>query len=394
MCGKTEQGVSVGVKEAIGRGIDRSAASAIELSRRIHAHPEVGFEEHRAAEWVGEALGAAGFAVTPGVAGLPTALLATVGDGPLVVGICAEYDALPDIGHACGHNIIAGAAVATASALAPLAGELGITVQVFGTPAEENGGGKILMLDAGLFAGTHLAMMVHPSNVDKVHAQVLAGGDLRVDFSGRNAHASAEPYEGINAGDAVTLTQVAIGLLRQQLRPGDQIHGIVTNGGEAPNIIPARASATYYLRAFDLEGLNLLEQRVGRCFEGAALATGCELAVTRTAPSYSEFRNNAVLADFYERNARHLGREFAPAGELPAVSGSTDMANVSLAIPAIHPEIAIDCGTATAHQPEFAAHCVGIGADRALIDGATAMARTLADVATDPRLRAQFIAGN
>lgn len=187
---------------------------------------------------------------------------------------------------------------------------------------------------------------------------------------------------------------MAIGLLRQQLRPGDQIHGIVTNGGEAPNIIPARAGATYYLRAFELEGLHILEQRVGRCFEGAALATGCELAVTRTAPSYSEFRNNTVLANFYESNARHLGREFVAVAEVPAASGSTDMANVSLAIPAIHPEIAIDCGSATAHQPEFAAHCVGNGADRGLIDGATAMACTIADVATDPTLRAQFIAGN
>jgi len=382
----------VDVKEAIRQGMERVGASAIDLSRRIHAHPELGFEEHRAAEWVGDALDRAGFTVTPGVADLPTALLATAGDGPLVVGICAEYDALPDIGHACGHNVIAGAAVAAASALAPLATELGITVQVFGTPAEENGGGKILMLDAGLFAGTHLAMMVHPSNVDRVHAHVLAGGDLRVDFTGKNAHASAEPYEGINAGDAITLTQVAIGLLRQQLRPGDQIHGIVTNGGEAPNIIPARASATYYLRALGLEGLHGLEQRVGRCFEGAALATGCELTITRTAPSYSEFRNNTVLADFYESNARRLGREFDAVAS--AASGSTDMANVSLAIPAIHPEIAIDCGGATAHQPEFAAHCVGNGADRALIDGATAMACTIADVATDPTLRAQFIAGN
>jgi amidohydrolase len=384
----------VDVKEAIRQGIDRVGLSAIDLSRRIHAHPELGFEEHQAAKWVGDALDEAGFTVTPGVADLPTALLATAGDGPLVVGICAEYDALPDIGHACGHNIIAGAAVAAASALAPLATDLGITVKVFGTPAEENGGGKVLMLDAGLFAGTHLAMMVHPSNVDRVHTHVLAGGDLRVEFSGKNAHASAEPYEGINAGDAVTLAQVAIGLLRQQLRPGDQIHGIVTNGGEAPNIIPARASATYFIRAAHLEALHVLEQRVGRCFEGAALATGCELTATHISPSYSEFRNNTALADFYESNARRLGREFAAVAKVPAASGSTDMANVSLVLPAIHPEIAIDCGTATAHQPEFAAHCVGSGADRALIDGATAMACTIADVAADPALRAQFISGN
>ncbi|MET4611624.1 amidohydrolase [Rhodococcus sp. PvR044] len=382
------------LKEAVRQNIGRAEQSAVDLSHRIHAHPEVGFEEYRAAQWVGDALSEAGFAVNTGVADLPTALLATAGDGPLVVGICAEYDALPGLGHACGHNVIAGSAVAAARALAPLASDLGITVKVFGTPAEENGGGKILMLDAGVFDGTHAAMMVHPATFEQAYTSVLANGDLLVDFTGKNAHASAAPYEGVNAGDAVTLAQVAIGLLRQQLHPGDQIHGIVTNGGEAPNIIPAKAGAHYYIRASDLESLKVLEQRVQRCFEAAALATGCEMTSAPTGPDYSEFRNNTALADLYETNARQLGRRFAPVGETSSALGSTDMGNVSRAIPAIHPTLALDCGTSVNHQPEFAAHCAGASADRALIDGATAMAWTIVDLATDPTLRARFIAGN
>lgn len=381
------------LKEAVRHHIGRAEQSAVELSHRIHAHPEIGFEEVRASHWVGDALSEAGFTVNPDVAGMPTALVATAGSGPLVIGICAEYDALPGIGHACGHNVIAGAAVAAASGLAPLADDLGITVKVFGTPAEENGGGKVRMLEAGVFDGTHAAMMIHPSTVDQVYTNALAIGDVLVDFTGRNAHASAAPYEGVNAGDAVTLAQVAVGLLRQQFRPGDQIHGIVTNGGEAPNIIPAKAGAHYYIRASDLDALKALEERVQRCFEAAALATGCELTTSHTSPDYSEFRNDTALAGLYERNAVRLGRSFAPVEEAHSPLGSTDMGNVSRVIPAIHPNVALDCGASVNHQPEFAAHCAGPSADRALVDGATAMAWTIVDIATDPTLREQFISG-
>lgn len=381
------------LKEAIRDNITRTRQSTIDLSHRIHASPEVGFEEYLAAEWVGEALFDAGFSVEAGVADLPTALVGTAGDGPLVIGICAEYDALPGVGHACGHNIISAAAVAAGRALASVASDLQITIKVFGTPAEENGGGKILMLDAGVFDGTHAAMMVHPAPYEQVYANVLANGDLLVEFVGKNAHASAAPYKGLNAGDAVTLAQVAVGLMRQQLRPGDQIHGIVTNGGETPNVIPARAGAHYYIRASDLEGLRDLEQRVRRCFEGAALATGCDVTVRATAPDYSEFRNNTVMASLYEGNARMLDRPLPLPDEVEHAGGSTDMANVSRAIPAIHPSLAIDCGSAVNHQPEFAAHCIGESGDRALIDGATAMAWTVVDMATDSALRAQFMSG-
>lgn len=381
-------------RDRISEGVNAAAATALALSHRIHGNPELGWEEFNAVAWLSKELETGGYAVTKGVARLPTAFVATIGTGPLVVGLCAEYDALPVIGHACGHNIIAGAAIAAALALAPLADELGITVKVFGTPAEENGGGKAIMLDAGVFDGTHAAMMIHPGRSDASRASTLAISDVLVEFTGKNAHASAAPQEGINAGDALTLTQVAIGLLRQQLHPDDQIHGIVTNGGEAPNIIPGTTAAHYYLRARDMEALALLQRRVWQCFEGAALATGCLVTGSGTSPDYAEFRNNEAMATLYQVNAESLGRSFENPDDSSSQLGSTDMGNVSRRLPAIHPTIGLDCGTAVNHQPEFAAFCVSETADKAVIDGALAMAWTIADIAADPDLRQSFISGS
>lgn len=366
-------------KEQVRASLNGNAEAAISLSHRIHAHPELGFEEYRAAAWIGDLLFDAGFTVETGVAGLDTALVASAGDGELVVGICAEYDALPGIGHACGHNVIAGSAVATAMALAPYAADLGLTLKLFGTPAEENGGGKILMLDAGVFAGTHAAMMVHPAAHDGVQSHVLANGDLLAEFHGRAAHASMSPHDGINAGDAATISQVAVGLLRQQLVPGDQIHGIVVNGGEAPNIIPSETSAHYYVRSRTLEGLEVLKGRVLRCIQAGAVATGCDAKITHTAPDYADFRDDDVLTSLFTGNFMALGR--SASSEHNFGLGSTDMANVSRAIPAIHPMVGINSGSSTNHQPEFAAHCTSPDADRALLDGACAMAWTVLDLA-------------
>src|SRR5271163_3689250 len=209
------------LKEQARMVIDGQRDRLVTLSHTIHDHPETAFEEDRAAAWTAESLAESGFTVTRGVAGLKTAFSAESGSGPLVVAVCAEYDALPGMGHACGHNIIAASAVGAGMGLAAVADELGITVRVLGTPAEEGGGGKIMMLERGLFDDVHAAMMIHPWPADWLAAICLAVSHFDVTFAGKSAHASAAPWEGVNAGDAMTVAQVAIGLLRQQLRPGD-----------------------------------------------------------------------------------------------------------------------------------------------------------------------------
>ncbi|MCG5217645.1 M20 family metallopeptidase [Streptosporangium sp. KLBMP 9127] len=362
--------------------INREADRLIALSHRLHAHPELGFEEVRAAGWLGEALAAHGFAVQAGVCGLPTAFTATAGSGPTVIGICAEYDALPGIGHACGHNVIAAAAVAAGIGLAAVAADLGITVRVIGTPAEENGGGKVLMIERGAFDGLTAAMMVHPAPIERLDPPVLARAQLHVEYEGRPAHASACPEDGVNAADALTVAQVAIGLLRQHV-PGDQrIHGIVTEGGQVPNIVPAHTSADYYVRARTLAELDVLHARVRACFEAGAIATGATLSLGSASPAYSEFRHDASMLAHYRRNAAELGRSFPePTAADDRMAASTDMANVSLVVPSIQPLVSIDSGSVGQHQAEFAEFAVRPAADRALLDGGTAMAWTAIDLA-------------
>ena len=376
-------------RDAAQATVDASSDALVELSHRIHSHPELAFEEERSSAWVAEALSDAGFAVETGVADLPTAFVARAGSGPFTVGICAEYDALPGIGHACGHNVIAAAAVGAGMALAPLADELGITVKVFGTPAEEGGGGKILMLERGAFAGVHAAMMVHPAPLEQRQMHCLAVAHVDVHFHGKEAHASAFPEQGINAGDALTVSQVAIGLLRQHFRGRDQVHGIVTRGGDAPNIVPAHTTAKYYIRSDTLADLDRLQPRIMRCFEAGALATGATMDVTPMSPPYSEFVADAGMSVAYQRNAEAVGRRFTAGASMGG--GSTDMANISLALPTIHPMLGIDSLPAVNHQPEFAAACIRPAADKAVRDGALAMAWTVADLATDRSERDRLV---
>jgi len=375
---------------------ERLAAAETELlalSRRIHGQPELAFEEEHAAGWIADVLDAGGFRVERGVCDLPTAFVARAGSGPLHVAICAEYDALPDIGHACGHNVIAAAAAGAGLALAPLADDLGLTVKVFGTPAEEGGGGKILMLERGAFAGVHAAMMVHPSPVERETMACLAVSHWEVAYRGKSAHASAWPEQGINGADALTVAQVGIGLLRQHIRRTDRIHGIVTHGGDAPNVVPESTQGVWLVRSRTLAELAELEPRVRACFEAGALATGCELTMTPMCPPYSEMRHDAELAARYRANAEALGRRFVdlPAELAERTAGSTDMANISLAIPTIHPMLGLDCLPATNHQPEFTAACITPVADDAVLGGATAMAWTCVDIASDETLRTRLL---
>ncbi len=369
-------------KQAAADTIRSDAERLIALSEQLHANPELGWEEHRSSRWVAEALAEVGYDVTPAYLGLETAFHATIGSGPFRLGLCAEYDALPGLGHACGHNLISAITVGTARALAPLADAAGLTIEVYGTPAEEGGGGKIELLERGAFAGLDLAMMAHPAPVDVAEAEPFAVSHSHVEYRGKAAHAAAYPEQGVNAADAFTIAQVAIGMLRQQLPPSVRVHGVMTNGGEAPNAIPARTEGRWYVRAESLAQLAETEDRVWKCFQAGALATGASLEVTPESKPYAEFRTFAPALEAYRRNAQELGRTFdetSPARRMNRAS--TDMGNVSQVVDAIHPYIGINSGTALNHQPEFAARCVGGDAEKALLDAATALAWTALDVA-------------
>lgn len=368
----------------------------IKLSHRIHAHPELGFEEEQASTWLCESLDEAGFAVEKGICDLSTAFRARAGSGPLHVAICAEYDCLPGIGHACGHNIIAASAVGAALAAAKVADEVGLTVSVIGTPAEEvgNAGGKILLLERGAFTGIHAAMMVHPAPFNILRSKIIAALMFEVHCTGKESHASAFPELGVNAADALTIAQTALGLLRQHIRSTDRIHGIVTCGGAAPNVVPAHTSARYIIRSETLDQLAELQPKVYRCFEAGGLATGARIAITGGDKPYAEMHHDSDLAMLYGKNSEALGRAFTNVGEWETrPTGSTDMGNISRAIPSIHPLLGINSLPAVNHQPEFTAHCVTAEADQALADGALAMAWTCIDLATNDDVRNRLMAG-
>lgn len=366
----------------------------LDLSHRIHAHPELGFEEENACQWLCEALADGGMKVERGVCDVPTAFIARAGSGPLHVAICAEYDCLPGVGHACGHNMIAAMAVGAGLAAAKVADEAGLTVSVIGTPAEEvgNASGKILLLERGGFDGVHASMMVHPAPVEMMEAHIIAASMFEAHYHGKEAHASAFPEMGINAADALTIAQISLGLLRQHIKQTDRIHGIVTKGGEAPNIIPAFASAKYIIRGDNLQELEELREKVYRCFEAGALATGSKLQIRGGDKPYAEMHYDHGMGAIYKKNAEALGRAFPDLGVMgQRMAASTDMGNVSLKMPSIHPMISINSLPAVNHQPEFTAHCITAEADKAVLDGALAMAWTAIDLAQDEPTRARLV---
>ena len=364
------------------------SAELVELSHSIHAEPELAFSEHRSCAKTQALVAERGFQITAKPAGLDTAFRADYGSGPLVIGICAEYDALPGIGHACGHNIIAASAVGTALALADVAEELGLTVVLLGTPAEEAGGGKVLMLDAGVFDDIAATVMLHPGPIDIAAARSLALSEATISYTGRESHAAVAPYLGINAADAVTVAQVAVGLLRQQLAPGQMMHGIVTDGGQAANVIPAHAELRYTMRANDSESLRELESRMAGCFAAGAVATGCEHEVVETAPPYAELAPDPWLSSALRAEMVRVGRSpIAEDIEASFPLGSTDMGNVTQVMPGIHPIVGIESGGASIHQPAFAAAAVSASADTAVVEGSIMLARTVVALASDDTQR-------
>ncbi|MDP8958293.1 MAG: M20 family metallopeptidase [Actinomycetota bacterium] len=357
-----------------------------EINRWMYEHPETAFQEHSSSERLADLLSRGGLRVEHPAYGLETAFAAGAGsEGPEVV-VCAEYDALPGVGHACGHNIIATAAVGAGWALAELADELGVRVRVLGTPAEEHYGGKVDLIRAGAFQGAAAAMMVHPATRDVLDPLALAVAHMDLEYRGKSAHASAHPQQGVNALDAFVQAYVNVSTLRQHLYPTDKIHGIVTHGGDAPNVIPEHTASSWYVRAASRGRLDELKDRVLACFEAAARATGCSWEVIPVGHDYQEMRSSAVLAELFQGNARTLGRTMLRGAEVGVgVAGSTDMGNVSHLVPSIHPLLDIKPGDAVNHQPEFADHTVTRDGERAIRDGALAMAWTVIDLATEDR---------
>ncbi|CAM5629298.1 amidohydrolase [Streptomyces tanashiensis] len=371
--------------------LTRHRDAVIGLSHALHADPELAYEEHRAARRITDLVERAGFDVTREAYGLPTAFRATAGTGDLVVAICAEYDALPGIGHACGHNVNGSASVAAALALAPLADDLGLTVALLGTPAEESGGGKVDMLRAGAFDDVAAAMMVHAAPQDAVGLTTLAISSLSVAYSGVPAHAAAMPHRGVNAADAMMIAQVAIAAHRQQMIPGAVVSGVVTSAGDAANVIPDRATATYDVRAGTSEELAELQARVRACFEAGALATGADLLLETVGNDYADLRQDLAMGRSYQAAAEALGRTVLP--DDPGLrGGSTDMGNVSHVVPTIHPSIGYDCGDTIMHHPDFTRYGTTAAADRAVLDGGLAMAWTAIDLAADPAQRERLLA--
>ncbi|NEB80139.1 M20 family metallopeptidase, partial [Streptomyces sp. SID14478] len=367
-------------EEVQGRG-----EQLVALSHSLHDEPETALEEHRSAAKISALLAASGFTVTRPLPSLPTAFQASHGAGELVIAFCAEYDALPGIGHACGHNVNGAAAVGAALALAPVADELGVTVRLIGTPAEEDIGGKVLLVEAGVLDDVAAAMMVHAASDDSVGASSLAIGAWDITYRGRPAHAALAPWDGVNALDALTVAQTALGLLRQHLPPGSLVHGVVTDGGSAPNVVPALTRARYEVRAPTLEQLAATQDRVRACFEAGALATGADLELEPHGRDFADLRQDDFLTRAYTEAVRTLGRD--PVSRHGETTASTDMGNVSRLLPAIHPTIGYDTGGALQHTAEFASYGKSPGADRAVLDGATALALTAVAAATDPAQR-------
>ncbi|RJQ84010.1 M20 family metallopeptidase [Amycolatopsis panacis] len=378
------------VKDRIAAQFRRHEPEVLDLSRRIGAQPEPAFEEHKTAAAIIDLLRAhGGFAIEESVAGLDTAFTATAGRGSLVIGLCAELDALPGIGHGCGHNVIAASSVGAALALAAVADDLDLTVRLLGTPAEERGAGKAIMLREGAFDGLHAAMMVHPTLKDMATPHIRALRHWSITYHGRTGHAS-RPFDALNAADAVTIAQVAIGLLRQQIRDSDRVHTVIKEAGSAVNVIPGQAVVECVVRSDTLDQVDLLWARVRACFEAGALGAGARMEISEPLMSLNGFRHDSALAALFQTNAEALGRVFP---DYPDRSlGSTDMAEVSVHMPAIHPVLSFDCPPeAGNHTAAFAAAACGPEGDRVVRDGGLALAWTVADAAHDDEVRRRLI---
>ena len=383
------------VKARLCEEVDKRADVLLDASHEIHAHPELNFDEHFAHDLLTGIIESEGIALDRGARDLDTAFEARAGsDGPLIAVLC-EYDALPEIGHACGHNIIGTAGLGAGLAAAALAEELGGRVLILGTPAEEGGGGKVFLADRGALDDVDAAMMVHPAGMDLVRMDAIAIQQLWVEYEGKEAHAAAFPWKGKNALDAAVLGYVNVAALRQHIKPTERIHGIFTRAGDKPNIVPAHTAAQWYVRSPNVRGLEKLKERVFTCLEAGAVACGCTMTHEWKDPAYFDMVDNAAMGDLYASNSARLGRTLVdPSITGTPVVGSTDMGNVSYRVPSIHPMIKVAPPHVSIHTPEFTAFARSEDGDQAVLDGAKAMAMTVADLWLQPdvlrAVRAEF----
>ncbi|TET50073.1 MAG: M20 family peptidase [Dehalococcoidia bacterium] len=383
------------LKLKIKDSVELQREQLIQLSLNIHNNPELAFEEEKASAWLTGYLQEHGFRIVRGITGLATAFQASCGQGRPAIALLAEYDALPKLGHACGHNIIGVSAVGAAVASKCVIDQLGGSVVVVGTPAEEGLGGKIEMVRAGAFNDLDVAMMIHPNGLNMATIEALACSTLDVEFFGRPAHAASQPHKGINALEAMVLAFTSIDSLRQHVRGDARIHGIITDGGEAPNIVPAHSAAEFLVRASDNEYLAEVRDKVLNCFRGASVASGARLEYRWRDKTYAPMKNNVTMAQLFSRNLESLGRQVVPFDSSFGF-GSTDMGNVSQVVPSIHPTIAIASPEVPAHTPEFAAAAASEAGHEGLIDAAKAMAMTVADILQPgklDRIRQEFCSG-
>ena len=380
------------IMSAISSRIDDLTGELLDVSHAIHGRPELAFKEHFACETLTAALRANDLAPDIGVFTLETAFEAGLnvdGGGP-VVAVLAEYDALPGIGHSCGHNLIATAALGAALGLQAVSDQLPGRIRLIGTPAEERGGGKELMARAGAFDGVDAAMMIHPAGTNLASMPCICVAEVEVVYHGKSAHASAMPHRGINALDGLLLAYQAISNLRQHIRGTERIHGIVTDGGQAPNIVPDRSQGEFYVRAANEVDLARLKPRVAACFEAGAVGSGCEVEINWANVDYLDLNTNWPMANRFQAHAETLGREFVPFETASKYgAGSTDMGNVSYRVPSIHPMLAAAPPGVVIHNPEFAKWAGSEMGDAAAIDGAKALAMTAAEFLLEPGLQAE-----
>ena len=376
------------LKAAVCAEVDRLADQLLEASHEIHAHPELNFEEHFAHDLLVDRLHGAGLHTTPHAYGVATAFEASAGESGFNVAVLCEYDALPGIGHACGHNVIATAGLGAGLAAASVAAEAGGRLRIMGTPAEEGGGGKIEMARRGAFEEIGAAMMVHPADADLIAMDTIALQELHVQYHGKAAHAAAAPWDGRNALDAAVLGYMNIASMRQHIRPTERIHGVFSKGGDKANIVPAETAMEWIVRSSTIESLQPLKQRVLTALESAATACSCTVDHQWHSHTYADMIDNGPMVAAYVSNAAKVGRNVVdPAAVGRRVVGSTDMGNISYLVPSIHPMIKVAADGVAIHTVEFAEWARSPDGDKAVLDGAKAMAMTIVDLWTSPELQ-------
>tara|TARA_B100001939_G_C16943485_1_gene619244 strand:+ start:2190 stop:3332 length:1143 start_codon:yes stop_codon:yes gene_type:complete len=369
-------------KEKFKISLDQIFKELCDVSDWMYQNPELGFEEFKTSRYLVDFIESKNTKVNYPAHKLDTAFDVTFGkSGPLVV-ICVEYDALPEIGHACGHNIIATASIGAGLGLKDLANDLGIRVKLLGTPAEEGGGGKIILLNNGAFEDAKCSMMIHPGYENVVNPTFTTIQQYTVEFFGKDAHAAGAPQEGINALDAQIQLFVNASTYRQQMVQSNRMHGVIKEGGFKPNIIPSYTKSEWYLRSLNKEGLDKIESDFYNFANAAALSTKCKVKITFPDYRYEEINNNQKMYELYMTNSAEIDRKMILQKDAKSPGlGSTDMGNISQAFPSIHPMLSIDAKNAVNHQPEYAAATIAPGGHKAIYDGAYAMGATIIDLA-------------